>query len=113
MQEAATMLGTYSDFTSLGTGNRQVKTFVCSIISSQWKTAGKEMIYEVKANRFLRGMVRGLTATMLQVGRNKITLQQFKEIIEAKDCRQADFSVPGHGLFLMNVEYPASVQLIR
>ena len=113
MQEAAGILATYSDFTSFSKRNTQVKTFICAIETSQWTMAGEEMIYEVKANRFLRGMVRGLTGTMLQVGRNKITLDQFRKIIEAKDCRQADFSVPGHGLFLMNVEYPASMQLMR
>ena len=56
-------------------------------------------------------MVRGLTGTMLQVGRNKISIEQFKKIIEARDCRLADFSVPGHGLFLTEVRYPASLQL--
>jgi len=60
----------------------------------------------VRANRFLRGMVRGLVGTMLQVGRGKITVKEFREIIEARDCTKADFSVPGHGLFLVRVEYP-------
>jgi tRNA pseudouridine38-40 synthase len=57
-------------------------------------------------------MVRGLTGTMLQAGRNKISIEQFKKIIEARDCRLADFSVPGHGLFLTKVEYPPELQLI-
>jgi tRNA pseudouridine38-40 synthase len=51
-------------------------------------------------------MVRGLVGTMLQVGRGKITPEQLREIIEARDCTKADFSVPGHGLFLRKVEYP-------
>jgi len=113
MQEAAAILTTYSDFTSFSKRNTQVKTFVCSIEKSSWRMEGEEMIYEVTANRFLRGMVRGLTGTMLQVGRSKISLDAFKKIIEAKDCRQADFSVPGHGLFLMKVEYPSSVHLVE
>ena len=112
MQEAAAILKTYSDFTSFSKRNTQVKTFICSIEKSCWRTEGEEMIYEVTANRFLRGMVRGLTGTMLQVGRNKISLEAFREIIEARDCRQADFSVPGHGLFLMRVEYPSTLSLI-
>jgi tRNA pseudouridine38-40 synthase len=112
MQEAAAILTTYSDFTSFSKRNTQVKTFICSIEKSNWRIDGEEMIYEVRANRFLRGMVRGLTGTMLQAGRNKITLDEFKKIIEVKDCRQADFSVPGHGLFLMNVEYPSRINLV-
>jgi tRNA pseudouridine38-40 synthase len=111
MQEAATVIKTYSDFTSFSKRNTQVKTFVCTIEESEWKQDGAEITYHVKANRFLRGMVRGLTGTMLQAGRNKISIDQFKNIIEARDCRLADFSVPGHGLFLTKVEYPASLQL--
>jgi tRNA pseudouridine38-40 synthase len=60
----------------------------------------------VKANRFLRGMVRALTATMLLVGRNKITIEEFKEIIASQDCTKANFATPSHGLFLKKIEYP-------
>ncbi|MEP7279948.1 MAG: tRNA pseudouridine(38-40) synthase TruA [Bacteroidota bacterium] len=111
MQEAAAVIRTYKDFTSFSKRNTQVKTFICAIEESSWQQVGEEIIYSVKANRFLRGMVRGLTGTLLQVGRNKISLDQFKHIVEAKDCRLADFSVPGRGLFLTEVEYPASLQL--
>ncbi len=107
MQEAASILTTYADFTSFSKRNTQVKTFVCAIAKSEWKRDEQEIIYQVKANRFLRGMVKGLTGTMLHAGRNKISIDQFKKIIEAKDCRLADFSVPGHGLFLTEVQYPA------
>jgi hypothetical protein len=67
------------------------------------------LIYYVKANRFLRGMVRGLAGTMLQVGRGKISLAQFEEIIQAKDSSKANFAVPGKGLFLVEVQYPDSL----
>ena len=67
------------------------------------------MIYEVTANRFLRGMVRGLVGTMLRVGSGKITMNEFTKIIEEKDCSKADFSVPAHGLFLKKVSYPEKV----
>ncbi len=111
MEEAATIIKTYRDFTSFSKRNTQVKTFLCAVEESEWKQDGEEITYHVKANRFLRGMVRGLTGTLLQVGRNKISIDQFKNIIEAKDCRLADFSVPGHGLFLTKVEYPPALQL--
>jgi tRNA pseudouridine38-40 synthase len=106
LQAAAGVLKEYTDFTSFSKRNSQVRTFNCNIVYSEWKILPQEAVYRVKANRFLRGMVRGLVGTMLQVGRGKITLQQFRDIIEAKDCTRADFSVPGHGLFLQKVEYP-------
>lgn len=112
MQAAAELLLTYQDFTSFSKRNTQVKTFTCSIQESDWTIDKDEIIYRVRANRFLRGMVRGLTGTMLQVGRNKVSLNQFKEIIEARDSSKADFSVPGHGLFLMEVNYPETLELI-
>lgn len=112
LHDAAAVLKTYTDFTSFSKRNTQVKSFTCEISHSEWKATPAGLVYQVTANRFLRGMVRGLTGTMLQAGREKITLQQFKEIIEAKDCRRADFSVPGHGLFLTSVEYPAALNLV-
>ena len=66
---------------------------------------GHLLIYEVASNRFLRGMVRALTATMLRVGRGKITLNDFKEIIAAQDCTRAYFDAPGKGLTLVEVKY--------
>jgi tRNA pseudouridine38-40 synthase len=112
LQEAATIIKTYKDFTSFSKRNTQAKTFLCNIVESDWKKDGEQFIYRVKSNRFLRGMVRGLTGTMLQVGRGKISIDDFKKIIEAKDCRKADFAVPGCGLFLMNVEFADNLQLL-
>lgn len=104
--EVAGVLAGYRDFTSFSKRNTQSKTFECTIMESRWERRGEVMVYKVKANRFLRGMVRGLVGTMLQAGRGKIGVEEFRKIIEAKDCTKADFSVPGHGLFLMKVEYP-------
>jgi tRNA pseudouridine38-40 synthase len=66
-------------------------------------------VYCVRANRFLRGMVRGLVGTMLQVGRGKMSVEEFAGIIRQKDNRLADFSAPGHGLFLHQVYFPVSM----
>jgi len=63
----------------------------------------------VTANRFLRGMVRGLVGTMLQVGRGKIGVEEFAAVLRNRDNQQADFSVPGHGLFLVRVTFPDSL----
>ncbi len=106
LQQAALVIAEYNDFTSFSKKNTQVKTFICSIIESEWKWEEDVLIYHVKANRFLRGMVRALVGTMLQVGRKKITLEQFREILLARDCSLADFSAPAVGLFLVAVEYP-------
>lgn len=106
MHEAAAVVKEYADFTSFSKRNTQVRTFVCDIIESEWRQQEDLLVYYIKANRFLRGMVRGITGTMLQVGRGKLTIDGFRKIIEAKDCGSADFAVPGHGLFLETVEYP-------
>lgn len=106
MQEAAAIITEYQDFTSFSKRNTQVKTFECSIMKSIWLKEGDCLIYNVQANRFLRGMVRAMTATMLKVGRGTISLPEFRRIIELKDCSKASFAVPGHGLFLTAVSYP-------
>ena len=70
---------------------------------------GKTIVYRVSGNRFLRGMVRGLTGTMLKVGRGKTSLPEFQEIIESRDARPVDFSVDPHGLMLVKVHYDFEV----
>lgn len=105
MQEAASLLREYHDFTSFSKRNTQVKTFECNILASEWQQHEDGMVYYVKADRFLRGMVRALTATMLKVGRGKLTIADFINIIEARDCTKASFAVPAHGLFLSRVNY--------
>ena len=108
MQQAAALLIEYADFTSFSKRNTQVKTFLCRILRSEWREENDTLVYHVQADRFLRGMVRALTATMLQVGRGKITLEAFKNIIEARDCTRASFAVPAHGLFLTRVHFDAA-----
>ena len=75
MQQAAAIVKEYTDFTSFSKRNTQVKTFICQIQESNWLFQDKTLIYNVKSNRFLRGMVRALTATMLKIGRDKLSLQ--------------------------------------
>ena len=106
MQKAATIIKEYSDFTSFSKRNTQVKSFTCDIQESHWIIEGECFVYQVKANRFLRGMVRALVATMLKVGRNKTNPDNFRTIIESKDCTLADFSAPPEGLFLVHVAFP-------
>lgn len=105
MQEAATVIKEYTDFTSFSKRNTQVKTFICDIQESEWRHEDDCLVYYVRANRFLRGMVRALTATMLKIGRGNMDIEEFRQIIQAKDCTKASFAVPSHGLFLISVRY--------
>ena len=106
LNTAAEMLFHYNDFTSFSKKNTQVFTNLCSIEKSLWFFENNLLVYNVIANRFLRGMVRGLVGTMLLVGRQKIALEEFTQIIEGKDCTKANFATPPHGLFLVRVNYP-------
>jgi pseudouridylate synthase I len=105
LNDAASLLPGYSDFTSFSKRNTQVKTFNCKLYKSVWRMENEMLMYNVCANRFLRGMVRALTATMLKVGRQNLSVEEFKRVIELKDCTKASFAVPAHGLFLSNVYY--------
>lgn len=105
LQQAAAILLDYNDFTTFSKKNTQVKTFICKLTKSEWTTHENQLCYNVIGNRFLRGMVKGLVGTMLNVGTQKSSLEDFRKIIEAKDCTLADFSVPAHALFLVNVNY--------
>jgi tRNA pseudouridine38-40 synthase len=106
LNKTAGVIKEYHDFETFSKRNTQSFTFLCTIFQSYWEEIGDELHYVVEANRFLRGMVRALVGTQLQVARGKHTLEEFRKIIEAKDCTNADFSVTGHGLYLEAVNYP-------
>lgn len=105
LQEAAAVIKGFTDFTSFSKRNTQVNNFECKIYTSKWIMEAGCLVYIVKANRFLRGMVKGLVGTMLLVGKKKIDLDEFKAIITGRDCTKADFSVPSEGLFLNKVTF--------
>lgn len=105
LHQAAAAILDYTDFTSFSKRNTQVNNFECKIYTSEWRMEAGCLVYIVKANRFLRGMVKGLVGTMLLVGKKKINLEEFKAIIAGKDCTKANFSVPSEGLFLNKVTF--------
>jgi tRNA pseudouridine38-40 synthase len=107
LQQAAMELMQHKDFATFSKRNTQAKTSLCTILTSQWKQEGTVLTYQVSGNRFLRGMVRGMVGTMLQVGKKKASIEQFINIIKSKDCTKADFAVPPQGLFLQKVNFPA------
>jgi tRNA pseudouridine38-40 synthase len=106
LQEVAGRLLQFTDFTSFSKRNTQVNHFLCTIFESHWVEEGGGGYYRIRANRFLRGMVRGLMGTMLLVGRGQLTGEQFEEILEGKDPVKVNFNVPAKGLFLERVRYP-------
>ena len=106
LQKAAAIILRTKDFTSFSKKNTQVNNFFCSVIKSEWVIEHDLLIYHVAANRFLRGMVKGLVGTMLRAGTGKISLDEFSTIVESKNVNNADFSVPSHALFLVEVKYP-------
>lgn len=105
MQSAADKVRLYRNFEAFSKRNSQVKTFECRVEESWWEATDGAMAYCVKANRFLRGMVRGLVGTMLQVGRGRMDVETFGRVLEGRDSARADFSVPGHGLYLEEVGF--------
>lgn len=106
LKKSAEIIKEYTHFESFSKRNTQSKTFNCTIEQSYWEENGEELHYVVIANRFLRGMVRGLVGTQLQIARGKLATDDFREIIEARDCTKAYFDVAGHGLYLEEISYP-------
>lgn len=106
MNRAAELLSDYTDFTSFSKLHTDVQTNDCKIIQAGWNKEGHRLIFTIKADRFLRGMVRAIVGTLLEVGFDKICLAEFRKIIEDKDRSKAGFSVPAHGLILVDIEYP-------
>ena len=105
LNSAAEIVKKQQHFNAFSKKHSQVKTFECHIIESAWSFENEKITYQVKANRFLRGMVRALVATMLQAGRENLSLEAFKELFENKEVAKADFSAPAHGLVLNKVTY--------
>jgi tRNA pseudouridine38-40 synthase len=106
LHQTAAILKEYTNFETFSKRKTQSFTFECTIHESYWERNGEELHYVVVANRFLRGMVRGLVGTQLQVARGRTDINGFRAAIVAKDCSLADFSVAGHGLYLEHIEYP-------
>ncbi len=106
MQKAADSLLTYTDFESFSKKNTAVSTFQCTITKALWTIQGADIQFEIHSNRFLRGMIRGLVGTMLQVGRGQLSLEQWHQIVASKDEQRVDFSTPAYGLYLSEINYP-------
>lgn len=110
MNEAARRLYDYTDFTSFSKLHTDVKTNNCKITHAEWvQVTQSEWVFTIRADRFLRNMVRAIVGTLFEVGRGKVSVEEFCRIIEEKDRGRAGSSAPGHALFLTNVTYPESL----
>jgi tRNA pseudouridine38-40 synthase len=109
MQEAAQILFEYEDFASFCKYNHDAKTTLCKIKRAEWVEMPGQLNFIISADRFLRNMVRAIVGTMVELGKGQISLDNFREIIEAKDRQAAGFSSPASGLFLAEVHYPEHI----
>jgi tRNA pseudouridine38-40 synthase len=109
MNQAAQIIKQTKAFTSFTKVNNNHNTHICNIIECNWEEQGDKLIFTIKANRFLRNMVRAIVGTMLDVGTKKITLEEFKHIIAKEDRASAGKSVHGKGLHLVEIEYPKEI----
>lgn len=105
MNEAALLLLQYEDFECFSKIHTDVKTFLCHIKHAYWEESPRGLIFHIKANRFLRGMVRAIVGTLLEIGRGRTTITEFEQIILSKNRKNAAAQAPSCGLFLTEVGY--------
>lgn len=109
MNRCADILFEYEDFTSFSKLHTDVKTNNCKIMQARWERTGDDYIFTIKADRFLRNMVRAIVGTLLEAGYGKLEEAGMNRIIQGKNRSLAGSSVPGHALFLEEIEYPSSI----
>lgn len=109
MNEASAILLTYRDFQCFSKSNTDVKTYNCTIKEAIWSQQGNIITFVITADRFLRNMVRAIVGTLIEIGLHKKDINELHEIIKSKNRSNAGYSVPAHGLFLTQIEYPKSI----
>ena len=118
MNEAASYLIGERDFKCFCKAGGDNKTTICNLTEARWErcktelsiynnaTEAEEWCFVITANRFLRNMVRAVVGTLIEVGRGRITLEEFRKIVDNGTRSDAGESMPGNALFLWNVKYP-------
>ncbi len=112
MNQAASVLMEYDDFTSFAKLHTDNKTNICHLTEAYWERVDEQIVFTITSNRFLRNMVRSVTGTLLDVGRGKLTIDGLRTIVEKKNRSAAGVSMPAHGLFLTKVTYEFDKYLI-
>ena len=106
MNNAASIMMKYKDFVCFSKAHSSVKTTLCDIKYAKWDMySEKEYVFNIRSNRFLRGMVRGVVGSLLRVGKGIWSIEKFEEMIRSKEPYAADFSAPAEGLYLEKVIY--------
>jgi tRNA pseudouridine38-40 synthase len=111
MNKAAKILFKYKDFQAFSKVKTSVDHFLCDIMKAEWKKKNGLLVFEIEANRFLRGMVRSIVGTLIEVGLGRMSLTGFEKIIQGKSRMEAGRSVPAEGLYLIKIKYPKRVFL--
>lgn len=109
MNRAAEALLHYDDFTSFAKLNSNNKTNICRVMRAEWRREGDMLVFTIRADRFLRNMIRAIVGTLVDVGRGRYTPDDFERILRSRDLSLASGSAPAQGLFLSDVKYPDGV----
>lgn len=109
MNRAAQHLLGVKDFSSFCKSKTQVNTKICKVTKAKWVEKDDKLIFYITADRFLRNMVRAIVGTHIEVGLGKVSMDEYKQIIESKNRSAAGYSVPPQGLFLTKIEYPKTI----
>lgn len=113
MNEAAKALVEWDDFTSFAKLNSNNKTNICDVRMAEWRRSEEDvdlLIFTIRADRFLRNMIRAIVGTLVDVGRGKLTVEEFRNILHAKDLSLSSSSAPAQGLFLSDVVYKDDIK---
>lgn len=111
MNQASMILLDHTDFKCFSRSKTDVKTYECKITEAFWEINGDDLNFHISANRFLRNMVRAIVGTLLEIGKGKMSLEEFIEVIESRDRSRAGASAKAKGLFLTRVKYPERIFL--
>jgi len=109
MNKAAALLLGEQDFECFSKVKTDVNHFLCEIKRAKWEEEDDRLEFTITANRFLRGMVRAIVGTLLDVGSGKISMSEFQAILKSRDRKKAGANVPPQGLYLTRVKYPNSI----
>lgn len=109
MNRAAAFLTTVEDFTSFAKLNSNNKTNICHVMQAVWRQDGDLLTFTIRADRFLRNMVRAIVGTLVDVGRGRYTVEQFEDIVRSRDLSRSSAGAPAQGLFLSDVRYPDNI----
>ncbi len=111
MNQAAKLLLNYTNFKCFSKSKTDVKTYNCTITKAIWEHKNGMLIFKITANRFLRNMVRAIVGTLIEIGEEKMAPDDLVMIISSENREKAGYSVPAHGLYLTEIEYPNTIYL--